>query len=176
MTKTSLEFLLEVGFIIHEEIGYQRVFDFEFSHLNLGEDFLLESVSGAIAITRTGEGLLTQGAFTATVQATCARCLDDFNQPLRSEFSELFTFPSHADATTELLVPSNGKIDFAPLVREYLLLEVPISPICRPDCKGLCPQCGVNHNHEQCDCVIEVIDPRLEKLKAFLDSSNSAEA
>lgn len=169
--KISLEFFLEVGFIIHEEVGYQRVFDFEFAHHRLGEDFPVEGLRGAIAITRTAEGLLAQGTFDASTPASCARCLDAFLQPLHCEFSELFTFPSHADEGTELLVPADGKIDFAPLVREYLLLEVPINPICRPDCKGLCPQCGINRNRESCDCVHEAIDPRLEKLKTLLDDS-----
>ena len=49
-----------------------------------------------------------------------------------------------------LLVPEDGQIDLEPLLREYALLEFPISPVCKPDCKGLCPVCGENLNRTDC--------------------------
>jgi len=58
---------------------------------------------------------------------------------------------------TELVVPDDGYINLAPLTRDYLLLELPIKPICRPDCKGLCPVCGVNLNETICEHHVHVI-------------------
>ncbi len=57
-----------------------------------------------------------------------------------------------------------------PLIREYLLISIPINSLCKTNCAGLCPVCGTNHNHEQCDCKTDSIDPRLAKLKDLLDS------
>jgi len=161
--------LLEVGFIAHEEVGYSRTFDFEFPNLNLGDDLVLDNLSGEINFSRTSEGLLAQAEFSAITESTCGRCLDKVYQPLESSFSELFTLPSHADKDTELVLPHNGRIDFAPILRDYMLLDMPINVVCRQDCQGLCPKCGVNRNLENCDCVIEAIDPRLSALMSFLD-------
>jgi uncharacterized protein len=65
-------------------------------------------------------------------------------------------------------LPEDGHINLAPLVREYILLEIPINPLCRPDCLGLCPECGEiltdePHYHED-----DTIDPRLAQLKDLL--------
>ena len=70
------------------------------------------------------------------------RCLAEFTQPLQTSFSELFAFTERSVTESELFVPEDGNVDLDPLVREYLLLEVPIRPLCRPDCKGLCIECG----------------------------------
>jgi uncharacterized protein len=60
-------------------------------------------------------------------------------------------------------------IDLRPLVREYMLLSVPISPLCRPACLGLCPVCGENLNEISCTHEDDAVDPRLAKLKNLLD-------
>ena len=169
MSKSANVLLLEVGFIAHEEVGYSRTFDFEFQHLILDDDLELDNLSGEINFSRTSEGLLAQAEFSAIAESTCGRCLVKAYQSLESKFSELFTLPAHADKDTELVLPHNGNIDFAPILREYMLLEMPINALCRPDCQGLCPKCGVSHNHESCDCVIETVDPRLSALKSLLD-------
>ena len=63
------------------------------------------------------------------------------------------------------------QIDLVPMVRENLLLDAPLAPLCRPDCAGLCPTCGVDHNDVDCDCAPTSVDPRwdaLSQLKANL--------
>ncbi|MBC8506071.1 MAG: DUF177 domain-containing protein [Anaerolineales bacterium] len=161
--------VLEVGFIAHEDIGYSRTFDFEIEHLVLGDDLELDNLSGEIDFSRTSEGVLAQADFSAFTETICGRCLEKAHQPLESKFSELFTLPNRADKNTELILPANGRIDFAPILRDYMVLEVPINSVCREDCQGLCPECGVNRNHESCDCVIETIDPRFSDLKSLLE-------
>ena len=165
-------FILEVGFIAHEEVGYSREFDFEFSHLKFDQDLEIENLSGEIVASRNSDGVLTVGDFRATTNATCGRCLEALKQPLEIQFSEQFTLPNHADKDTELMLPHNGKIDFAPILREYLLLEIPINPHCRQDCQGLCPVCGVNRNEEHCDCKVDDINPQFSALKALLDDES----
>lgn len=162
---------LNVGFIVHQAVGFSRAFSFKETTAQIPPDTDLHDFTGTVRITRTTEGLLLQCDFNAFVEASCTRCLQTFNQPISTAFSELYTFPSHADESTELVMPDDGIIDIAPLLREYLLLEVPINTICRDDCQGLCPVCGENLNHTTCDCDQSSIDPRMAVLKELLDEN-----
>jgi uncharacterized protein len=171
MNNLDYALLVEVGFIVHEDIGYSRTFDFDFSHLTLDSDLELHDLSGIITISRTSEGLLAQAEFGARIQAECSRCLEDSYQVLETEFSELFVFPSHAVPETETLLPASNRIDFAPILREYMLIEVPINSICQLDCQGLCPHCGLNRNRESCNCQDDAINPQFAALKSLLDTN-----
>jgi len=59
------------------------------------------------------------------------------------------------------------EVDLGPLIREQVLLALPTRPLCRDDCRGLCPQCGINLNHAECGCRVETFDPRLEALRSL---------
>jgi uncharacterized protein len=161
---------LNVGFIIHEALGYTRDFEFDFPHLELSEDLPVKDFKGKITFSRTQKGILAEASITATFPLECARCLDPILNTITSDFTELFAFDETTETETELIIPEDGNIDFAPIIREYLLLDMPRNPVCKDDCAGLCPVCGANHNHTQCDCKPEDIDPRLSKLKDLLDN------
>lgn len=165
-------FRLNVGFIIHQSVGYVRDFEFEFAHLNLSPDLELFDISGTIRVTRTGQGLLVQANLQAEVEAECVRCLSDFRQPLEIDFTELYAFTPDSLTESGLLVPETGKIDLTPLVRDEFLLAVPISPICKADCLGLCPVCGENRNLSHCEHEEEPADPRLSVLKSLLEKKD----
>jgi uncharacterized protein len=77
----------------------------------------------------------------------------------------LYAFTPRSATDSDLIVPEDGHIDLAPLVREYMLLDIPMKPLCRPDCKGLCPVCGQNLNDSTCQHQVDEIDPRLSVLK-----------
>jgi uncharacterized protein len=85
------------------------------------------------------------------------------------EFTELYAFSQRYVTDSGLLMPETGIIDLAPVLREYFLLEIPISPLCRPDCKGLCPICGNNLNESTCNHDDESGDPRFSSLKKLLE-------
>jgi uncharacterized protein len=166
-------FRLNVGFIIHETIGYSRDFPFEAAAVQLPPDLYLTDLDGMVRVTRTAQGLLVQVKMAAQVPAQCVRCLEDFNQPLQINFTELYAFTPNSLTESGLLVPETGKIDLASLIREEMLLAVPISPICRSDCQGLCPVCGENLNRVHCKHEPEYIDPRLEVLKQLREKGES---
>lgn len=143
---------INVGFIIHETLGYSRVFEFDLSEIQLPDELTVYNLQGAAQVTRTSEGLLVEASMAGELPDECVRCLDEFNQRLQTSFTELYAFDrSRKKETEDLVIPEDGYIDLKPLVREYLLLETPINSLCKPDCSGLCPICGVNRNHEDCD-------------------------
>ncbi len=142
---------LNIGFLIHQPIGVSRDFHFEFDRLKLGPDLTLERLLGVARVGRTPQGLLVTAKFQGDTQAECVRCLSEFNQPLEAEFNELYAFNKSSLTDSGLILPEDGKIDLEPLVRDYLMIEIPISPLCRENCKGLCVYCGANLNEETCE-------------------------
>jgi uncharacterized protein len=150
MVNLRRPFRLNVGFIIHEEVGYVHEFPFEFEKIKLGDDLELREFSGVVQVDRTPQGLLVTGKFSGDTTVDCVRCLKEFNHSLVWEMTELYAFKAKSLSESELLVPDDAQIDLEPLIREYALLEIPISPICKSDCKGLCPVCGQDLNETDC--------------------------
>lgn len=165
---------LNVGFIVHQSVGYSRDFPIEIPGISSAEDLEFENLSGIVTVSRTTEGLLVQVKGETLTKAECVLCLEQFDQKLYLDFVEMFTFPSHADKDTELILPDDLNIDLFPLIREYLFLDMPISPTCRPDCKGLCSVCGENLNHTTCHHEIEIDNPYLAVLKTLLDEEDAS--
>lgn len=112
-------------------------------------------MQGVAHISRTPQGLLVQGDFSGNVSIECVRCLAETSQPLHTHFSELFAFNNRGTDESELILPEDGNIDLEPLVREYMLIEIPIRPLCRDDCLGLCPICGGDLNAEPHEHAVE---------------------
>jgi uncharacterized protein len=111
----------------------------------------MQDFSGIAKFGRTPQGLLVQSKFKATVSVQCGHCLIDFWQPLEIDFSELYAFTNRSVSESGLIMPEDGHIDIEPLVREYMVLEIPINPVCKPACKGLCPVCGEDLNQATCE-------------------------
>jgi uncharacterized protein len=141
---------LNVGFLINATIGTSRDFNFDYETICLGDDLSLREFVGTTRFSRTPQGLLLQGDFKAETDLECVRCLEVFSQPLNWSLTDLYAFNRKNITESGLLVPEEGQIDLEPLLREYALLEFPISPVCKPDCKGLCPICGENLNKVDC--------------------------
>lgn len=150
MTNPRRPFRLNVGFIVHEEVGYKHEFPFEFDQIQISDDLVLQNFEGLVTIGRTPQGLIVQGDFSAETTLECARCLGDFERELDWEFTELYAFNQKSVSESDLLLPEDQHIDLQPLIREYALLEIPINPLCKPDCKGLCSVCGENLNEVNC--------------------------
>ena len=159
---------LNVGFLIAQPVGNSRPFPFEFEEIQIAEDLTLRQFQGEAIIGRTPQGLLVQGKFQGLLSLECVRCLEPYDHLLQWEFTELYAFRRKA-TENDLILPEDAHIDIRPLLREYALLEIPINPICSPDCKGLCPVCGVNLNVTQCDHRTQTEDSPFAALKALLE-------
>lgn len=116
-------------------------------------DLLLESLV---------EGVLVSGPLFGVAAYTCARCLTEFPGEFRVEVTELFAPGAAAEDDEYPIV--DGAIDLELMVRDAVLLSLPFSPLCRPDCRGLCERCGGNRNVGECTCPPES-DPRWAGLK-----------
>jgi uncharacterized protein len=119
------------------------------------------------------EGVLVTGTVTAPMTGQCGRCLDPISDELRVDVCELFAYRnSTTDETTERdeIHRIDGEIlDVEPVVRDALVLGLPWTPLCRPDCAGLCPTCGQRLDDLPADHAHEQIDPRwaaLERMKS----------
>jgi uncharacterized protein len=160
---------LNVGFVVAQSAGFSRDFPFYLPQINIPPDLHLSGLSGSVRATRTPQGILLQVDLQIQIGLECVRCLTDFLQSLNINFTELYAFSQRYVTDSGLLMPETGFIDLAPVLREYILLEIPISPLCRQDCKGLCPICGNNLNESTCNHEDESVDPRLASLKKLLD-------
>jgi uncharacterized protein len=159
---------LNVGFIVAQSAGFSREFSLEVPRVVLPPDLTLTGLTGSALITRTNQGLLIQVNLRAALELECGRCLTPVIQPLHAHFTELYAFSRRYMTESGLTMPETGIIDLTPVLREYMLLEIPMSPLCRPDCKGLCPVCGNNQNEVTCQHDEEPGDPRLAALKDLL--------
>ena len=169
MPSPKRPFRINVGFIAHEEIGRSHDFPFEFDKIKLGDDFEVRDLDGIVNIGRTPQGLVLQADFSAVTTLECVRCLTDFEHELNWSFTDLYAFDKRSETDSGLILPEDGQIDLAELLREYALLEVPISPICKPDCQGLCAECGQNLNERDCGHGPEENDSPFAKLKDLLN-------
>jgi uncharacterized protein len=160
---------LNVGFVVAQSAGFSRDFPFALPQINIPPDLRINGVNGSIRATRTPQGILLQVILQAQTLLECVRCLTVFQQSLNVAFTELYAFSQRYITDSGLLMPETGIIDLAPVLREYVLLEIPISPLCRVDCKGLCLICGNNLNESTCNHEDEIGDPRLASLKTLLD-------
>ena len=144
---------VNVGFLYNVPIGTSRDIHFDFPIIKLPDDLEFVDFSGFVRLNRTPQGILVEGDFSAKTGVSCVRCLADFLQPLNAKFEELWAFNYRAVSEAGLVIPEDATIDFGPVVGEYLLIEVPINPICRPDCKGMCQICGEDLNQVVCEHV-----------------------
>jgi uncharacterized protein len=117
-------------------------------------ELLLESVV---------EGILVSGPLRGSMRLSCARCLKTFDRPFDVSVHELF-ISDRSDDGDEYPLATDGAIDIEPMVRDAVVLSMPFSPLCRPDCRGLCERCGGDRNLGECTCGPAPADPRWEPL------------
>ncbi len=167
-------FRLNVGFVAAADIGYRREFVFEDLAFVRLEDLELREVHGSVTVLRMPQGLLFQVDLHALTPQVCVRCLKPIQQPVHASFEELYAFSEKHVTESGLLYPASGIVDLGPLVREFMILDIPFNPLCSPDCKGLCPECGADLNTETCGHQRVSIDPRWAALQTLLSNSREA--
>ena len=148
------------------------------SAFDTGGDFTVEGdVALALDVHKDKDRFRLVGTVRATLHLACSRCLEPYLVPVECVF-DLRYLPHAANTGDEEQEVAEDDlstafyrdevIDLADLAREQMYLALPMKPLCGPDCRGLCPQCGTNLNRDTCGCEGRWVDPRLEGLRALL--------
>ena len=144
-------------------------------------------IRGSLVADKTGTVVVVSGVLEFTARLDCSRCLNEFSQDIAQTLELCYSPGSDAaftkDKTVELTpdaltsVQFRGtEIDLWPEIREAVLLALPLKPLCREDCPGLCPECGKDLNLGKCGCSRESTDPRWEKLLKLKQRSSGSKA
>jgi uncharacterized protein len=151
----------------------------------LDVDLRLESVM---------EGVLVTGTVRAPLTGECVRCLEPLERELEADFQEMFCYPDADDRSRDaesgddaedqdMFFLEDGLFDLEPVLRDAVVLALPLQPVCREDCPGLCPECGArladdpDHHHEAVDTRWAALQGLVETTKADeKDETSDAEA
>ncbi len=151
-----------------------------------GERVQTSSARLTVRVVREAESLELQGGLAAELELDCGRCLEPFVFRLETPLGLRLVPEAGADDDgppseipveegdeTETWSIRDGKLDLERLVAEFVLLNLPLKPVCRDACRGLCPRCGANRNEGECGCAPGALDPRLAPLAEFRKRSGS---
>jgi len=139
------------------------------------------NIQGEVSLIRTNRSILAKGALHTVIKITCSRCLSLFDCPLAINIEEEYFPISDVVSGTHIPLPEEPGgftidehhiLDLTEAVRQNALLAIPMKPLCREDCAGLCPECGHNLNQGACGCLSQRMDPRWAELSksASVDS------
>jgi len=186
MDATNNDLLFNVAQLLKEPVGATRKLELNTPQLLLSDggdgpevsDGLeARDLSGNAKITRLSRDLLVQGQVAGEVTLQCSRCLDPFVTAVEAPLEELFRQtidvtsgnplpPDPAAADDEAFaIDANHIVDLTEPVRQALLVALPLQPLCREDCAGLCPQCGANLNEGDCGHRPDTTDDRWAALR-----------
>jgi uncharacterized protein len=135
------------------------------------------SVRAELHLARSGRGLLISGSFAGGLLLVCSRCLESFPFQAQDRFQvycEAGPGSQHeeerelTDVELDVTYLEQGRLNTDQLLRENILLSLPVQPVCHEDCRGLCPRCGANLNQVACGCTEDRVDPRLQVLRNLL--------
>jgi uncharacterized protein len=140
--------------------------------------------TGKAEIWNAGDRMLVKASLSGEATVSCSRCLTEFNVPLKVKFDEEFVRGEPSDSEDDEEIEgsertvtyySGDEIDLTDPLRENVLLEIPMQPVCTSDCKGLCSTCGTNLNEGPCTCTESniTVDPRFAALQQLLRKPDS---
>jgi len=167
-----------VAQLLKEAVGSKREYRID-GRIDSDDDGDEITLQGQLSIMRTDKGLLVGADLDASVRIVCSRCLRKSPNPMTFVIDEEY-LPAvdintgesvHVQDTWEgsFTIDPHHILDLTEAVRQYTLTNTPMKPLCREDCQGLCPVCGINKNEGNCSCQGEAIDSRLAPLLSLLE-------
>jgi len=135
-------------------------------------------LTGHVELSNTGKSVVARGHVAGQANLECSRCLKQFPWQFHLAFTENChlrqtddpaEYEIAQDEEEPIPILDEDVIDLTELIRQLIAVEVPLRPLCRPDCAGLCPECGTDLNQNQCDCRKARVDPRWAKLREMLE-------
>lgn len=165
--------LIDISDLLENRQIHKQV-DISFESKNIifekEEIIFLEPVSIKGEFLFSGDMVNFHGKMKTRLGLTCYRCLEKFDYPLEIEVDEEFSKLKN-DNDDDIIIIDGGKIDFSQVIETNVILSLPMKKLCSEKCKGLCPICGTNLNHSNCNCKESDIDPRLAKLRDFFSNN-----
>lgn len=156
---------VNVAQLLHAPVGTTRSYRLDEHEPELASELGLKSpIEGTLKLTRTNYGIVADVSYTVDVEQECGRCLDPAISTIRSEVSEEFLpsvniatgLPENVEADLEApRVNENHELDVTDIIRQDIVVQQPLQPLCRPDCPGLCPDCGSELQYGACACAQE---------------------
>jgi uncharacterized protein len=168
-----------VAQLLKSDIGSSRRYELDEDITTIDAEFETAGrLTGAAQLIRTVDGILVTGRLHIVVRLGCTRCLKPLDLPVDFELEEIFQ-PSvdiHTGAGIPIVegqdvgttIDAHHILDLTEVVRQSLLLAMPMAPICDALCRGICPHCGADLNTEPCTCPPAEADPRMEALRQLL--------
>ena len=129
-------------------------------------------IAAELTLESVVEGVLVTGPVSGEVRCRCARCLTEFDAAVEVDVCELYASAGHLEEDEDVYRISGEEMDLEPMLRDELTLALPLNPLCRQDCKGMCARCGRELNDGACDCTEDTSDPRwaaLDELRAKME-------
>jgi uncharacterized protein len=146
-------------------------------------------VFGRFTVTNGGSALIIRGNISTSVELECGRCLSEMFFPIDSEIEEQYSLSAaeeaghSADREAEVVQDDENEVppglfegrimNFAVLIRQAAILDIPLSPVCRETCRGLCPACGKNRNETECGCDSNSTSKPLSRLADLIKQKES---
>ena len=162
---------LDVTQLLREPIGTHTDVEFNLGFRYLDKDLPVNSIRGRLTLLRTDEEILVRGILQVAIVLECGRCLEPTTTTLHIELDERFrpvSLSTVQDDDQVSVIDADNQLDLRPVLKDLVIVSIPMHVVCRPDCLGLCPECGQNLNEGTCDCRSDDIDPRLVALKALI--------
>ena len=157
-----------VAQLLKEPIGSRR--EYQLDENFTGPLRFAEVARGPVNILRTHRGVLVEATIQVRSTLACGRCLEDYTQSSEISFEEEFfpimdlqtgrSLPVPDDADEGSFIDSDHLLDLSGTIREYVFTDIPMKPLCRRECLGLCQGCGADLNLEHCNCDDLPKDPR----------------
>lgn len=152
---------LNTAQLLKEAIGASRSYNINDDLSFTEEEIDRCHIQGDVKLIRTDKGILVKGALEGQSHLMCSRCLTFFEYQLKFKIEEEF-FPSidvtrgyslpTPEDSNAFMIDTHHVLDLSEAIRQYVLLNLPMKPLCHPDCSGLCPVCGANINEGACHC------------------------
>lgn len=171
---------INVAQLLRASVG--SVKDYEIKKvIDITGDGVDRLVQGKLRLMRTNRSILVKGELQTELELTCSRCLGQFRCPLRVRLEEEYYPTADVDTGAAIALPDepgsftidkNHILDLTEAVRQYALLAVPMKPLCKETCAGLCPVCGQNLNQGPCGCRVDSADPRWAELSKLKKKGN----
>jgi uncharacterized protein len=154
---------LNVAQLLKSPVGTTREYDLEETPSSIDDQPLTQPLKVHLHLTRLNDGVLARGDVDTAVEAVCSRCVEHTQQLIHFHFDEQFrptidintgqtVEPDEDDAEPLFTIDAEHMMDVGEVVRQGLVMEAPMHPLCQPACRGLCPHCGANLNEGSCDC------------------------